>query len=202
MIKLNSLSKTFGDKNILDNVNFAFDKNKIYILNGESGIGKTSLLNVIYGYDKEYSGECVLTNENTKIAYLFQDNLLFNNLTVFDNLKLSCLPNRTVTEVKDNEIHWALDKVGLKNFSEKMVQTLSGGEKQRVKLAQILLSNPDLILLDEPVSNLDKDSIEKICDIIDFMAQNRTVIIVSHADLNIKSKVHSIRLVGGKLHEQ
>lgn len=201
MIELKSICKKFEDKIIFDDLNFKFDENKIYIINGESGIGKTTLLNIIYGYDVNFEGTCSV-KQNIKIGYMFQDDLLFNNITVLENLKLFYLSNKNDLIAFPDSIKLILQKIDIESLLNKKVQTLSCGEKQRVKLAQVLLINPDVILLDEPISNLDIDNIKKICSLIDALSLGRTLIIVSHSKIDIASSSYQLILRGGKLYEE
>lgn len=201
MIELRSICKKFDDKVIFNDLNYKFNKNKLYVLSGESGIGKTTLLNIIFGYDNDFQGSCLI-DKDIKVAYMFQDDLLFSNITVLENLKLFYLANHNDLDLFSNCVESVISKIGINDLLNKKVQTLSGGEKQRVKLAQILLINPEVILFDEPISNLDKLNIEKICSLIDSISSERTMIIVSHSAMNLNTPTQNLVLRDGKIYEK
>ncbi len=178
-ISLNCVSKKFQDKVILDKVNFDFLPRKKYVISGKSGIGKTTLLNLIAGYLKEDSGEITI-DSGLSIEYLFQDECLFSNLTVIDNLfiKACCLEMERERFYEISEK--LLRKFNIVDLKNRKVALLSGGEKQRIQLASLLLSNPDIILLDEPTSKLDEENKKYIIQLINKQLEEKLLIIVSH----------------------
>lgn len=201
MIELKSVYKRFENKIIFEDLSYKFEENNIYIIQGQSGIGKTTLLNIIYGYDKSFDGNCFV-DDGAKIAYMFQDDLLFNNVNVLENLKLYYLSYNNDLSYFSKKLETILKNINIDSLLNEKVQTLSGGEKQRVKLAQVLLADPNIILLDEPVSNLDTDNIKQLCSLIDDIGHGKTLIIVSHAEINLLSPSHKLILKGGKLYEE
>lgn len=206
-IKFGNLSKSFGEKLILDNVNIEFCHNKTYLIIGESGVGKTTLLNIIAGYEEFDSGE-IAKDENLKIEYLFQEDMLFSNLTVYENMYIKyCAKTVTLHDKEDEYVQRTyhdkfediLNKFNMYDYLERKVSLLSGGEKQRVQLSNILLTNPDIILMDEPVSKLDKSNKLAVLEKINEVFEYKTIIIVDHNNKSLYENATILILVGGKL---
>lgn len=150
---LKNISKKFSDKVVLDNFNFCFDNSKINCLIGESGKGKSTVLNIISGLLKADKGEVIGSNiEN--VSYIFQEDRLIPWLTVYENLKLSLINyyNRKELDEKINEILKKIDGLEWKNLYP---DNLSGGMKQRINIGRALGKPSDLILMDEPFKSLD-----------------------------------------------
>lgn len=182
MLNLINLTKEFNNIKILDSVNFTFKKG-FYILKGKSGIGKTTLLNIVAGYLYPDKGE-IKQNENLKIEYLFQEDLLFSNLTVEENMFIKYNANEYINKYNSIDIFKGiLSKLKIEHLINKKISTLSGGEKQRVQLANILIREPDVILMDEPISKLDKENRECVIDLILNIFKEKIVIIVSHDEI-------------------
>ena len=183
-IILENITKKFSDKTLFNNLNIEFENGKVYLLKGESGIGKTTLLNIIVDYTKPDSGR-VINEQNLKISYLFQDELLFSNLTVKENLYIKyCAVDELDGDAWEVEVEKALERIGLSDLIDRKVAMLSGGERQRVQIASIMLDNPDVILVDEPTSSLDQANKNKIMTEILEIFRGKTLIIISH-DLEV-----------------
>ena len=187
-IQINNLSHTINNQDILKNISFKLEKDKIACILGPSGCGKTTLLKLIAGLDKVKNGEILLNNiivsssarhlatEKRKVGFLFQDYALFPHLTVKENLNFA-LNKKTTHDI--NEI---IEIIKLPNSLQKYPHELSGGEQQRVALARAIISQPDFLLLDEPFSSLDLNLKEEIRDDTLHLLQksNVTVLIVTH----------------------
>ena len=146
MIKIKNLTKRYGEKVVYDNFSIDIEKNKTLVILGESGAGKTTLLNVLAG-TQNYQGK--IENLPNDFGYVFQEHRLIPRMTVKENLTF-------FTGVdSEKEIQKSLEKVGLLDKENRYINTLSGGEKQRVSIARALLKNSNLILLDEPFNSLD-----------------------------------------------
>lgn len=187
MLEINIINKSFNKnkktKLIFENTNFNLPNNGLILLKGESGIGKTTLLNMICKLDDDYIGNIKydnkdLTSEFVKnnVSYLMQDNNLIENISVYDNLNL-------YEEVTTSDIDNILSKLDILNLKDKKVQLLSSGEKRRVAIARTLLKNPKIILADEITSNLDNNNTKNIMNILKDIAKNTLVIYSSHDDL-------------------
>ena len=182
------------------NINIEDQHPKIYAIQGPSGIGKTTILNIIAGLKSiNYSyikvGKRVLTDsrhhlnvkvQQRRIGYLFQDYQLFPNMNVYNNITFMTKPSEHINEL----IH----TLKIEHLLEKYPVTLSGGEAQRVALARALSTKPDLILLDEPFSSLDdktkKEGIKLILKI--FEAWQIPIIFVTHSNYEAQQMAHEI----------
>ena len=170
-MKLNNITKSFASKKIFNNDNFEFNDKEITYIIGESGIGKTTILRMIAGLDKDFSGE--ITKSSDRIAYVFQEPRLFPFLSVYDNISISTPSScYTVEEV--------LKLVELEQEINSLPSALSGGMKMRVALARAIYSDGDILLMDEPFSALDDELKSRILPKIFSYLKNKTVIIVSH----------------------
>ena len=199
MIKLINICKTFN-KNIkpfllFENLNLNICKSKLTCIIGRSGCGKTTLLNIIGSLDSPDSGEVYINNinitnynedelaryRNEKIGYIFQDFILEKSMTVIENV---CLPLviKGVKKTERNKSALAiLEKLDLLDKKDEIVLNLSGGEAQRVCIARALISNPDIILADEPTGQLDYENGQLILTILkDLTIEGKTVVLVTH----------------------
>jgi ABC-type Fe3+/spermidine/putrescine transport system ATPase subunit len=171
MIKLESITKSFGEKKVIENLSFEVENKEIVTLLGPNGCGKTTLLNLISGLAWQDSGNIYIDNvivsgkagskkvnlrpSERKVGYVFQTVSLFPHMRVADNvaygLKALRLPKKEVTTRTNN----LLEFVGLREYAKFYPSQLSGGQKQRVALARSLATEPRVLLLDEPVSAVD-----------------------------------------------
>lgn len=196
MIKLEGVSKVFGDHILFRGVSFEILGGDFVIFSGASGCGKTTMLNMIGGLEPLSGGKIIVDGQDisarknkleyfrTKVGFLFQNFALVENKTVKQNLELVRKKNRS-----DTTIEQALEKVGLADKLDAKVYTLSGGEQQRVALARLMVKKCDIILADEPTGSLDKANAEKIMSILKDLNENsgKTVIMVTH-DEQLKSR--------------
>lgn len=195
-MELINISKKFNHKQILNNINFKFNTG-FYLITGESGIGKTTLLNIISGYLKADTGK-IKYNSKINMEYLFQEDLLFSNLTVKENMLIKYIANEKNDLNNFEEVCTSiLLKLKIKNLWNEKINRLSGGEKQRIQLANILIKNPDIILMDEPISKLDKKNRYDVINLIKDIFKNKIVIIISHNE--IISGFTNLKIMKGKL---
>nr|MDE7440277.1 ATP-binding cassette domain-containing protein [Clostridia bacterium] len=181
MIKIENLSKRYGDLAVYNNFNLSLEEGKIIGILGESGSGKTTLLNCIAGLT-DFEGNI----PKLRCSYVFQTPRLVQNLTVKENLKLICKD--------ENKINEMLSKVRLEDKAESFPIKLSGGQAQRVSLARAFLFDSDIILLDEPLSSLDLRLKKEITDLFISIWQEdkRTAIYVTHDVDEAVSLAHRI----------
>ena len=189
MIKLNNLCTGYSrDRPLLRNFNYEFD-NKIYGILGESGCGKTTLLKTIAGLMNPLDGEILVDNEKLQKANKNNIYMLHQNYTSFD--WMDCLENILIAKkikgtVNESDIKKAisiLKRVGLGNYLKKYPKQLSGGQRQRLALARTLYMDPQIILMDEPLSALDESTRTDMQNMIMEIHRllNNTIIMVTHS---------------------
>ena len=156
-----------------------FQKGKKYLLKANSGHGKSSILNFIYDCNKNYTGkiifegnedDSIISVRRKKLSYVFQDFKLFPKLTLWENIKIK---NNLTNFKTDDHILMIIDKLGLSEKKDQLVETLSLGQKQRVSIIRSLCQPFDFLLLDEPFSHLDESNIEILTDIINQELENQ-----------------------------
>lgn len=188
MITINNLSKIYNDGTGIRNISLVFPHAGLYFIEGKSGCGKTTLLNVLGLFDSYDSGEYFIDSTNIGllsssemnryrneiIGYIYQDYRLFDELTVAENITIK---DSTIDEEKLNNI---LEKLELTDFKNKESKLLSGGQKQRVAIARTLYNDCKIILADEPTGNLDSKTSKQIMDIFKDLSKSVLIIIVSH----------------------
>lgn len=171
VIKLENIKKSFGNLKVLENISFSLDSREKLVLLGPSGCGKTTLLRIIAGLEK-FEGN--LIKNFKKLGYVFQEPRIIPWKTIYKNLKF--------VEEDDEKIKNVLKNMKIFDFKDYLPSKLSGGMKQRVNLSRALVTEPDLLLLDEPFASLDihiKWSI--INDLInEWKNRNFSIIMVTH----------------------
>lgn len=208
MIEIKDLSKSYGNKEILKNINLIINDNEIVAIIGKSGCGKSTLLRCISRLENITKGSIYIDNENInnikdyykKVGMVFQNFNLFENLNVLDNLILAPVKLKLMT--KDEAIKKAknyLKDIGLINKIKEYPKNLSGGEKQRVAIIRALMENPKIILFDEPTSSLDPQMTQEVLDLMKRLSNlNITIIIVSHEINFIKEFAQRIIYIDNK----
>lgn len=191
MIKIHQLTKTFGDRTVFSDLNLNFDAGKVYALIGNSGCGKTTLLNMVAKlepYDQgsiQYKGKDLRKIKPTnyfrnELGYLFQNFGLIDNKTVSENLDLGLIGHKLDKQKKRETKEEVLDRVGLSYIQlDQKVYELSGGEAQRVALAKIILKDPPLILADELTATLDPETSQEIMDLLLTLKNKECLIIIA-----------------------
>lgn len=183
MLKFENLSLKYGKSTVIDRLSYEFEVGKVTVLLGESGVGKTSLLNLIAKLTSASDGS--VTNGFEKISYIFQEPRLFPWLTALEN----------VSEVSDTDTakHY-LNLMGLGNDLDKYPAELSGGMKQRVSIARALAYSPDLVLMDEPFKGLDPERRREVSDAVFAELKGKSVIMVTHDTADIEYADVALRL--------
>ena len=198
MLKLENITKIYEGKNFkqiaLNDVTLAFRNNEFVSILGPSGSGKTTLLNIIGGLDKYTYGNLIIDGVSTrkykerdwnnyrskKVGFIFQNYNLINHQTVLSNVFLSL---NIAGKPKKESIKLAkkvLNDVGLENYIKKKPKELSGGQMQRVAIARALITNPDIILCDEPTGALDSQTSIQIMELLKEISKEKLVIMVTH----------------------
>lgn len=192
-MELKNIEKSYEKKTVFKDFNLTIEKGEFIGIKGESGKGKTTLLNII-GLMENCRGSIFIEGKQVssrdrkkvkqllknKIGYLFQNFALIDDFTVYDNLKI-VMEKKTKEEMR-NQMIQALLKVGLKGeYLDKKVYKLSGGEQQRVAVARLILKKSDIILADEPTGSLDRKNSETIMKLLEeFHKEDKTIIMVTH----------------------
>lgn len=198
MLEIKNIKKIYktGDftQVALNNVSIKFRKNEFVTILGQSGSGKTTMLNILGGLDKYNSGDLIINGKSTKrfkdkdwdayrnksIGFIFQSYNLINHISVLKNVEMALKLNNVSRKKRHKLALETLEKVGLKEHIKKKPTELSGGQMQRVAIARSLVNNPDIILADEPTGALDSKTSVQIMDIIKEISKEKLVIMVSH----------------------
>ena len=175
MIRVDNVSKSYGDKRVLNNVSCEFEDGKIYCIMGESGVGKTTLIRLIMGLEKPDEG---YISSSKQFAAAFQEDRLLEDRDALDNvmfvLKNGGSKSREQTEQYLSEL-LPEDRLHIR------VDSLSGGMRRRVAVARAMLSDRNTIILDEPFNGLDDETKKTVINFIKKWQNNRTVIVVTHS---------------------
>lgn len=193
MIKIEHLAKSFGERTVFQDINLQFAAGKVYALIGNSGCGKTTLLNILAKlepYDKgsiSYRGQELKQIKShhffkNELGYLFQNFGLLENKTVAANLELGLIGQKWTKQEKKQREEEVLEKVGLDYLAlDQKIYELSGGEAQRVALAKVILKDPPLILADELTAALDPETSQEIMNLLlSLKKPDRLMIIATH----------------------
>lgn len=172
---VSNLTVSFNNRSVLKNLSLTFRENTTTCIVGPSGCGKTTLLNAMLGLIKPDCGT-IAGVDLKRTAVVFQEDRLIDHLTPLDNIRL-VLPHGC----RSREVLQALDAIGLGESISRPVSTLSGGMKRRVALLRALLTDADLLLLDEPFKGLDTATRELVIRFMRPLILNRTIVLVTHA---------------------
>ncbi|MFC9567364.1 putative bacteriocin export ABC transporter, partial [Bacillus cereus] len=197
-IKLDHITKKFGEKYIFQNFSLDIYKNEFIGIMGKSGAGKSTLLNIIglldepdegtvmiEGYDNPYKHKKFFFRN--KLGYIFQNFALMDNETVGKNLEVALKFQKVTKEEKKDLMKNVLEQVGLSCSLKTKVYTLSGGEQQRLAIARVLLKKCNIILADEPTGSLDKENRDQVINLLKKLHnEGKTIIIVTH-DINLQN---------------
>ena len=193
MLKINELTKSYGNKKVLTGINLNVNKGDIIGIIGPSGCGKSTFLRCINQLEKADGGEIIFEGENIiksknilnvrkKIGMVFQQFNLFNHMTVIDNIIFAPVQNKILTKEQATKkaIEYLKD-IDLLDIKDSYPKQISGGQKQRVAIIRALMMNPQIILFDEPTSALDPEMIGEVTNLMKKLAQDgMTMLIVSH----------------------
>lgn len=194
VLTVKNLNKSFGNFQALKDINFRVESGELVAILGESGSGKSTLLNVISGLDELDSGEITINGISTRdfshkewaiyrnhyIGFVFQEYNLVDHLSVVENVELPLLlQGVSASEAREK----ALEKcklLGLTNHTHKLPNRISGGQQQRVAIARALVTDPKVILADEPTGALDSENARIILDVLKVLSKDHIVLLVTH----------------------
>ena len=218
MLKLKNIKKTYvsGDEKVeaLKGINMEFRESEFVSILGQSGCGKTTLLNIIGGLDRYTSGDLIINGKSTKdfkdrdwdayrnysVGFVFQSYNLIGHQTVLSNVELALTISGVSRKERKQRAIKALKEVGLKEQIHKKPNQLSGGQMQRVAIARALVNNPDIILADEPTGALDTKTSVQVMEILKKISKNKLIIMVTHnPELAEKYSSRIIRILDGKI---
>lgn len=189
MIEVRNLTKKYGDHFAIQDISFSLEKGKIYGLLGPNGAGKSTTMNIMTGYIAATSGEVIIEGhdifkeaEEAKkhIGYLPEIPPLYMDMTVWEYLFTVADLKGVPKSERKSMIGDVMEKVMITNMKDRLIKNLSKGYKQRVGIAQTLIGNPDIIILDEPTVGLDPKQIIEIRTLIKRLGEDHTVLISSH----------------------
>lgn len=189
MIEVRNLTKKYGDHFAIQDISFSLEKGKIYGLLGPNGAGKSTTMNIMTGYIAATSGEVIIEGhdifkeaEEAKkhIGYLPEIPPLYMDMTVWEYLFTVADLKGVPKSERKSMIGDVMEKVMLTNMKDRLIKNLSKGYKQRVGIAQTLIGNPDIIILDEPTVGLDPKQIIEIRTLMKRLGEDHTVLISSH----------------------
>ncbi len=218
MLEIRNIVKDYvtGSETVhaLKGVSIAFRESELVSVLGQSGCGKTTLLNIIGGLDQYTSGDLVINGQSTKkyksadwdtyrnhsIGFIFQSYNLIPHQSVLSNVELALTLSGVSKSERRQRAKEALEKVGLGDQLHKRPNQMSGGQMQRVAIARALVNDPDILLADEPTGALDSETSIQIMELIKEIAKDRLVIMVTHnPELAGKYSTRIVRLLDGKI---
>ncbi|BAQ12721.1 glycosyl transferase family 2 [Clostridium botulinum B2 128] len=188
-VVVSDVSKSFGKKLVLNNINLNINKGQIYGLIGPSGSGKTTLVKMIVGMEAPDKGTIKVLNKNVpnlkllqNIGYMAQSDALYTELTAQENLKFYASLFKLNKRAMKNRISYVVNMVNLNNDLSKKVSTYSGGMKRRLSLAIALIQNPEILILDEPTVGIDPELRLNIWNELLRLKneENKTIIVTTH----------------------
>ena len=219
IVVIRSLSKVYAQGDIqvtaLDKITLEIAMGEFLTLMGPSGSGKSTLLHIIAGVDRPTSGECLVQgvdvtklNEsrladwrNQNVGFVFQTFNLIPVLTAFENVELPLLLTKLKRAQRRKQVEAALELVGLADRMHHLPKQLSGGQEQRVAIARALVTDPKLVVADEPTGNLESHSAQEVLGILQSLSRQagKTVIMVTHDPKAAAFGSRSIHLEKGEL---
>jgi spermidine/putrescine transport system ATP-binding protein len=189
-IQLKSVTKSYHDETILENLDLTIPGGKFFALLGPSGSGKTTILRLIGGFEQPDSGTIYLGEENItrmpinerRVNTVFQHYSLFPHMNVFENVAYSLRIRHIASDIIEQKVHKVLKKVHLEKHTYKPIYQLSGGQQQRVALARAIINEPEVLLLDEPLAALDLKLRERmLIELIELQGELKTTFVyVTH----------------------
>lgn len=220
MLELKNIRKTYTSGNekveALKGIDLAFRESEFVSILGQSGCGKTTLLNIIGGLDRYTSGDLIINGKSTKkfkdrdwdayrnfkIGFVFQGYNLIGHQTILSNVELALTIGGITKKERRERAIKALEDVGLKEHIYKKPNQLSGGQMQRVAIARALVNNPDIILADEPTGALDTKTSVQVMEILKKISKNKLIIMVTHnPELAEKYSSRIIKILDGVITE-
>lgn len=175
-IEIKNLTKSFGEKRVIDGLSFSMPEHGFVAVTGKSGRGKTTLLRILAGLEKPSGGEIIFTPANPKFSMVFQEDRLLEKESALENAAIA----GNAARARD-----ILSALGLSDVMDKKVSLLSGGMARRVAIARALAAEADIYIFDEPIKGLDKETARLALDVIKKETAGKLVLYVSHSEEEI-----------------
>lgn len=204
MIEVSGVSKTYGDVIALDDISFTIDQGQIVGLLGSNGAGKTSIMDIVSGCLGADKGEVKIcgydigkqpVEAKSNIGYLPDEPPLYHEMTVEEYIRFCAQLRKVSKNNLQSRVDSTLDKLSLSNMKNRLIGNLSKGYKQRVGLAQAIVHNPPILILDEPTEGLDPNQIAHIRELILSLRQDHTILFSSHILSEVSSLCDSLVIV-------
>ncbi len=222
LLKVEQIEKYYGNKSSLtkaiDDISFKVDKGEFVAIMGASGSGKTTLLNCISTIDRVTAGHIYLENEDVtklkgkalnrfrreKLGFVFQDFNLLDTLTAYENIALALSIQKKKSDEIDSEVRKVAEQLGITEVLEKYPYQMSGGQKQRVASARAIVTNPSIILADEPTGALDSKSSKMLMERLTYLnkEQDATIMMVTHDSFSASYAGRVIFIKDGKIYHE
>lgn len=218
MIKAINLTKVFRTESVettaLNGINLEINEGEFLAIMGPSGCGKSTLLNLLGLLDNPTDGELWFLGQevskytennrtdlrNGNIGFVFQSFNLIDELTVFENVELPLLYAGVSEKERVERVNSALDRMQIAHRSEHFPQQLSGGQQQRVAIARAIVTNPHIVLADEPTGNLDSVNGNEVMSLLtELNREGKTVVMVTHSEENARMAGRLIRMIDGNI---
>lgn len=218
MIKAINLTKVFRTESVettaLNGINLEINEGEFLAIMGPSGCGKSTLLNLLGLLDNPTDGELWFLGQevskytennrtdlrNGNIGFVFQSFNLIDELTVFENVELPLLYAGVSVKERVERVNAALDRMQIAHRSEHFPQQLSGGQQQRVAIARAIVTNPHIVLADEPTGNLDSVNGNEVMNLLtELNREGTTVVMVTHSEENARMAGRLIRMIDGSI---
>lgn len=218
MIKAISLTKVFRTESVettaLNGINLEINEGEFLAIMGPSGCGKSTLLNLLGLLDNPTDGELWFLGQevsqytensrtdlrNGNIGFVFQSFNLIDELTVFENVELPLLYTGVSVKERVERVNATLDRMQIAHRSEHFPQQLSGGQQQRVAIARAIVTNPHIVLADEPTGNLDSVNGNDVMNLLtELNRKGTTVVMVTHSEENARMAGRLIRMIDGNI---
>ena len=219
ILEVKNIEKYYGGKSNLtkaiDNISFSVEKGDFLGIMGASGSGKTTLLNCISTIDRVTSGHILINNKDItklkgndlskfrseELGFIFQDFNLLDTLTIFENIALALTIQKVKPDKIESKVKYIADKLGISEILNKYPYQVSGGQKQRTAAARAMITNPKLVLADEPTGALDSKSARQLLENLEFLNEklNASILMVTHDAFSASYASRIIFIKDGKI---
>ena len=210
ILEIRHLSKTFGTNLVLKDIDFTVNKGDVTCIIGASGSGKSTLLRCLNLLETPTTGEILYHGNNiadpkvnaakyrSRVGMVFQSFNLIDELTVFENVELPLLYAGVSVHERVDRVNKALERMQISHRTEHYPQQLSGGQQQRVAIARAIVTNPKIILADEPTGNLDSTNGNEVMLLLkELNKDGATVVMVTHSEENAREAGRIVRMMDG-----